>query len=97
MSSLKTNRGVIKLIFLSIITLGIYSLFFIRKLAKDLNTVCDGDGKHNGGLIKYLLFSVITFGIYGIIWWCKAAGRISAYGKRNNVDTSTSVGSLIVW
>ena len=97
MSSLKTNRGVIKLIFLSGITFGIYTLFFISKLAKDLNKVCDGDGKRNAGLIKLILLSAITFGIYGIVWWCKAAGRISAYGKRNNVNVSTSVGNFILW
>jgi hypothetical protein len=55
------KRSLVGVILLSIITLGIYGLYWIHKLAKDVNAICAGDGKKTGGLLKCLLLGLITF------------------------------------
>lgn len=85
MRQLNTSRGLIKLFLLTLVTCGIYELFFIHSLAKDINEACKDDGKHTAGLIKFILLSCITCGIYSIFWWYASAERLAAYGRRNNV------------
>ena len=43
---LKENRSLLVMILLSIITFGIYELYYIHTVAKDTNTICEGhEGK----------------------------------------------------
>ena len=97
MTQLKTSRGLIKFILLTFITCSIYPFFFIHSLAKDLNLVCQEDGRKTAGLIKLFLLSFITCGIYGIIWWYSSANRIADYGKRHSVNVKTSGMSWLLW
>lgn len=48
MERLKTTRGFWKVFFLSIITLGIYDLYYIYKIAKEVNLTCCECGKDVG-------------------------------------------------
>jgi len=97
-----TKRGLLKYLFLSLITCGIYSLFFIDSLAKDLNLTCEDDRKHTTGILAYLLLSLITCGIYGFYWWIKSASRIHRYALANGVPVqrgyvTVSGGSFFLW
>lgn len=60
---LKDDRGLASYIILSIITCGIYSYYFIYKMAHDVNIACDGDGENTSGLVAFVLLSLITCGI----------------------------------
>lgn len=71
---IENNRNFWKWLFFSLLTCGIYELYFIYKLAKDVNTMCDGDGKKTSGLIKYILFTVLACGIYS--WYWDSLGRL---------------------
>ena len=64
---MKTNRSLLTLILLSIITFGIYALYFWSKYAEDMNIVCNGDGKHTRGILSRIIFSALTLGI-GSLW-----------------------------
>lgn len=97
MQKLKTNRGWFKLWFLTFITCGIYPFFFYHRFAKDINLVCEEDGRKTAGLGKLILFTLITFGVYGIIWMWKTANRIRAYGVRHNVPVKTSGAKYFLW
>ena len=97
MTKLKTSRGLIKYLFFSFITCGIYGFFFIHNMAKDLNVACAEDNRKTAGLLKYILLSIVTLGIYSIIWMWRSANRIAAYGERNNVLTTTTGGSWFMW
>ena len=70
------SRSLLVFIILSFITCGLYSLYFIYSLAKDVNIMCAGDGKNTSGLILYILLSIVTCGIYAIYWWYAVAERI---------------------
>jgi ABC-type uncharacterized transport system fused permease/ATPase subunit len=93
MQRLTTNRGFWLTLLLSIITLGIYSLYLIHAFAKETNIACAEDGRRTNGLVVYFLLSIITFGIYGIVWNCQWIGRcnnyLSRHGKPEGLQVST--------
>lgn len=76
------KQSAFKFFLLSAVTLGIYAIVFWHKLGKNVNTLCEGDGKRT---MKYgfaFFLSVITFGIYGIIWKVKLAERLKINAER---------------
>lgn len=94
---LKTNRSLLVYILLNIVTLGIYSLFFIHGIAKDMNTACNGDGKHTKGLIAYILLTAITCGIYSIVWHYGVCERIAMNSQRRGVACNVDGGNFLLW
>lgn len=78
---LPTNKGLLKYVFFGILTLGIYDLFIISRIAKELNVSCAEDGKHTATILPYILLSIVTLGIYGIVWHCKVCGRMCRTGE----------------
>lgn len=75
------NRGIIKYIILSFITLGIYAWWYTHKLAQDMNVVCEGDGENTPGLLAYVLLSMVTLGLYSY-WWQYKIGQPPAGQRR---------------
>ena len=94
---LKTNRGVIKLFLLSLITLGIYGLYFISVIANDANIVCEGDQKKTRGLVAYILLSLITLGIYAVVWELMLVNRIDNVAPRYELKSEIGVGGYLLW
>lgn len=94
---MKTNRGLVKFILLSLITCGIYALFFWSAYARDMNIVCAGDGKHTGGIIKRILLSMITFGIYELVWMYGVGERISVNCHKRGIHCNVTGGSVLLW
>ena len=91
------KRGLVGLIILSIITLGIYGLYWIYKLAKDVNKICDGDGKKTGGLLKYILLGIITFGIYDFVWVYMLGDRLQDNAPKYGLNVKESGGIILLW
>jgi hypothetical protein len=91
------KRGLAGLILLSIVTLGIYSLYWIHKLAKDVNAVCEGDGKKTGGLLKYLLLGIITFGIYDLVWLYMLGDRLQDNAPKYGLTFKESGSTVLLW
>ncbi|GHU95935.1 hypothetical protein FACS189479_09630 [Spirochaetia bacterium] len=81
----------------SVITFGIYGLYWIHKLAKDVNTLCADDGKKTSGLVKFLLLSAITLGIYGCVWWYMLGDRLHDNAPRYNLQVKESGGTILLW
>ena len=97
MQFFKTNRGVIAYWFLSLITFGIYPLYFIHRVHVELNEVCKDDGKKTRGFFLYFFFGLITIGIYPICWWCFAANRMNDCMTRNNMKPRIGAVSWLCW
>ena len=96
---LKTNRGLLKLILLSLITFGIYPLFFYASIADDVNTVCsryDGKKTMNYWLLA-LIVSPLTMGIGGIVWTHKISNRIGSEMRRRGLPHAISAGTYWGW
>ena len=96
---LKTNKGHIKTILLSIITFGIYPLVVMSAVSNDINTVAsryDGKKTMHFCLLAFIVCP-ITFGIAGIVWYHRISNRIGAELKRRGVNYSFSAADFWLW
>jgi len=94
---LKTNRGFWKTFFLSIITFGFYQLYYIYRLAKEVNLTCAEDHQNVGGLAFFIFMSIITFGIYGLYWNYKVCDRMSGLVMRNGGRPRITGEGWLLW
>lgn len=94
---MKTNRSLLCLILLSIVTLGIYALFFWSHFARDMNIVCHGDGKHTRGIFGRILLNIVTLGIYEWVWLYGAGERIFEGNFKRGLSCGTNGDSVLLW
>lgn len=94
---MKTNRSLLKLILFSLLTLGIYALYFWYKYAQDMNVVCAGDGKKTRGILARIVFTVLTLGIYEFVWMYGAGERISRNAYKRGLHVNTTGGNVLLW
>lgn len=94
---MKTNRSLFVLILLSIVTLGIYPLFFWHNYARDMNIVCSGDGKNTRGILARIVISILTLGIYDLVWMYGVGERIAVNSSRRGIAGTTSGGGVLCW
>ena len=78
----KIERSIVGYYFYSIITLGIYSLVFWGKYSKDVNDLCEGDGKKTMKFKYVMLLSIITVGIFWFVWRYQLAKRLKENAER---------------
>ena len=78
-------------IILSIITCGIYGLYWLYCMAEDLNRI-SGKNDTSGGLV--VLLSIITCGIYGWFWLYQAGDKINQGKMQRGVPADSSLGIL---
>ena len=97
MRKVKTDRSLLIYILLTIVTCGIYGLFFLHDLAKDVNEMCKDDGKNTQGLLVYILLSIVTCGIYSIVWWYCVADRIGSAAFRRLGKNDFNGGTYLLW
>ncbi|MCR4733249.1 MAG: DUF4234 domain-containing protein, partial [Lachnospiraceae bacterium] len=57
---LRTDYSLVAYILLGIVTCGIYPLYMVHCLARDMNVTGNGDGQHTNGLLMLILLSTIT-------------------------------------
>lgn len=96
---LKTNKGLVKCILLSLITFGIYPLVVMSAVSNDINIVAsryDGKKTMHFCLLTFIV-APITFGIAGIVWYHKISNRIGAELKRRGVAYSFSAADFWLW
>lgn len=98
-AQLKTNRGLIKLILLSLITFGIYPLVLWSSVSNDINTIATRyDGKKTTHyLLMAFVFSWLTLGISPIVWNHKISARIGNELKRRGIGYSFGAGTFWGW
>lgn len=96
---LKTNRGLLKYILLSIVTLGIYSLVFYSTISSDVNVVCSRyDGKKTMHYcLLFFIIGPITLGIAYIVWAHKISARIGNEMKRRGIAYSFGAADYWLW
>lgn len=92
-----SNRGLGQYIVLSIITCGIYSWYFLYKLAADVNIMCKDDGDKTAGLATFILLSIITCGIYPLIWYYKIGNRLMANAPKYSLNFTENGTSVLMW
>ena len=96
---LKTNRGLFKFLFLSLITFGIYGIVAMSAVSTDINTIAsryDGKKTMHYCLVAFI-FSWLTFGIVPTVWSHKISSRIGGELRRRGIDYSFGAGSFWGW
>lgn len=98
-AKLKTNRGLIKFILLSLITFGIYGLVVMSSVSSDINIIASKyDGKNTMHYcLVFFIFTGLTLGIVPIVWYHKLSARIGKELFRRNINYSFGSGSFWGW
>jgi hypothetical protein len=96
---LKTNRGLVKFILLSLITCGIYGLVVMSAVSSDINIIA---GRYDGKKTMHFclmafVFSWLTMGIVPIIWYHRISSRIGNELTRRGISYSFGAGSFWGW
>lgn len=95
---LKTNRNVWKLIVLSVVTLGIYPIFFFIPLAFDLDKAAPRrDGKRTMNYLLAFILSLFTFSIVIDIWHYLVADRIEDALAEQKIAYDFGTGTFWGW
>jgi hypothetical protein len=94
---MNTDRSLLLYIILSICTCGIYAYYFLYTMARDANTICEGDGQKTGGLIAFILLSFITCGFYAIYWEYSLGNRLAENAPRYGLMFSETGASVLMW
>ena len=96
---LKTNRSLLKLILLSIITLGIYGLAVMYSVTEDVNTICTpyDRKKSMNYLLLVFVFSWLTLGIAPLVWSHRISTRIGNELRRRGINYSFGAGTFWGW
>ncbi len=98
-AQLKTNRSLLKIILLSMITFGIYGLVVYCGVSNAVNTVAgryDGKRTMHFALLAFLI-GPITFGIGYVVWYHKISARIGDELVRRNIAYSFDASSYWLW
>ena len=80
------NKDIAMCVILSIITCGIYGIYWFIRLTDESNSVSDLERTTNGGTA--FLLTLVTCGIYSIYWNYKLGKKLYEAGRLNNVDIS---------
>lgn len=96
---LKTKRGVLKLILLSIVTLGIYPFVFLSGISNDINIIAsryDGRKTMHFCLLAFVI-APLTLGIANFVWYHKISSRIGHELNRRGIASSFGAASYWLW
>lgn len=80
-------------VILSIVTCGIYGLYWYYNLINEMNVAAPDEDSPSA--ITVLLLSIVTCGIYGFYWLYKAGNRLDTVRKLNG-ESASNYGLLFV-
>lgn len=97
-TGLKTNRGLLKFLVLSFLTLDIYGAIRIMEVGETLNLVAGRyDGKRTTNYILVWLFGAFTLFIWPLVWFHKISARMGNELVRRGYPASITAASFWLW
>ena len=85
-------RSIPLAILLTIVTFGIYPLYWIYKLTEEVHAVYGQRTTASGGLV--ILFSFLTCGIYSLYWYYKMGNTLDLAKVERHIPTDMNTGIL---
>lgn len=93
-----TNRGLFKMIFLGLITCGIYNIVVWDKIVTELNVLASRyDGRRTMPYFSMCTLGSITLFIYPIVWIHGMSDRIGSELKRRGINYKFSASTYWLW
>ncbi len=83
-----TNRNIALCIIFSIISCGIYALYWMYMLNEELNSITGETNGTSGGLV--ILFSILTCGIYTWYWYYKMGEKVDYIREKQGLNPGSS-------
>lgn len=98
-AQLNTNRGLLKLILLGIITFGIYPIIVFSTISSDINLIASRyDGRKTMHYcLLFFIVAPITAGIGSVVWTHRICARIGNELARRGIAYSFGAGSFWGW
>lgn len=93
---LKDDFSIVNFILLDLITCGIYGLWYIHTLAKEVNELCREDGVQTSGLLALILLSLVTCGIYSIFWWYRIADMLQKHAAKRQIQVEANGSTVLI-
>ena len=93
---IRTDRKLLPYIIFSLLTCGIYALWYLYHIIKDVNIMCRGDGEHTPGFAKLILLSILTCGIYTFFWYYKMMQRMERNVAENGIPTAFNAKNTLI-
>ena len=78
------ERNIVVAIILSLVTCGIYSIYWFIVMTDDVNRANQDPNATSGGMA--FLFTLITCGIYGIYWYYKMGKSLYEAGQKSGIQ-----------
>lgn len=95
---LPTGRGLTKMFFLGILTLGIYPTVIWSRIVTELNLAASRyDGKRTMPYFAMCILAPITLGIYLPVWFHGFCSRVGEELKRRNIDYQFGAKTFWLW
>lgn len=91
------ERSFIVYLLLSIITCGLYSIYFWYVYTEDLNNITEGDGAPLQNFIVVILLTIVTCGIYKYVWMYQLGNKLQMNGPRYNVCIQENGTTILLW
>lgn len=91
------HRNFWKYLLLSFVTCGIYGIYVLWGMVKDINEVCGEDGKSSPNYIIVFLLSYVTCGIYGLYWWYVQGERLYRAAPQYGVSIREKGSTILLW
>lgn len=95
--ALKTDRSIWLYILLGICTCGIYGLYLMYTMERDINIACQGDGDETPSFWVYLVLSIVTCGIYHYYYVYKMGNRLQRNAARYGLSMQENGTSVLMW
>ena len=83
------RREIVVCIILSLVTCGIYQLYWMAKIADDTNYVAQEPNGTSGGTV--VLLTIITCGIYGLYWFYKQGEKLNRAKAMRGLSYDNSI------
>lgn len=80
------NRNIVLAVILSLVTCGIYGLYWLICMTDESNNLVDVNKTASGGMT--ILFTIITCGFYSYYWYYKMGKKLHEAGLKYGRDTS---------
>ena len=80
---MKEERSIALAVIFTIITCGIYGIYWFIVVSDDVKNYCKDDQMMSGGLACIL--TIVTCGIFGIYWWYNLGNKMKEAQKLNEI------------